>query len=208
MSFQFNLDQGVLASCYIFLPAIRSTAASVAAAATTTTTTSVPAATASSSTTAITAATAAAFLTRSGYVHGQISTLKFLPVEQFNGFLGFLVGTHFDKAKAPAFAGKLILHDGHRNHSPCLREEVLQLVFNNRKREIPDKQLGCHNLIPALQSMNVPVGGSQTTVAAKRESAVSESFGSQAAFTLTTTPPSTQAENPRREFNGETGQGL
>src|SRR6266568_2488197 len=115
---------------------------------------------------AITAVTA--LLARSGDIHGQISSLKFLPVKQFNGFLRFLVGTHFDKAESPAFAGKFVLHHVHRNYSPCLRKEVLQLVFKNRKREISDKQFGCHSLVPASQSMNVPSGGSQTAIAVKR----------------------------------------
>src|SRR5205814_9530620 len=122
------------------------------------------------------AAAAAALLARSGYIHRQISALKFLPMKQLNGFLRFLLRTHFDKAKSPAFAGNFILHHVHRNHSPCLRKEVLQLVFKNRKREISDKQLGCHSLIPASQSMNVPLGGSQTAIAVKRGLAVSESF--------------------------------
>jgi hypothetical protein len=141
--------------------------------------TAVPSAPASSASSSITAA-GAALLARSGYIHGQISSLKFLPVKHLDGFLRFLVRTHFDKAKSPAFAGNFVLHHVHRNHSPCLRKEVLQLVFKNRKREISDKQLGCHSLIPALQSMNVPLGGSQTAIAVKRGLAVSESFGSQA----------------------------
>src|SRR5947207_14638927 len=62
--------------------------------------------------TAITTTAAAALLAGSGDIHGQISTLKFLPVKHLNGFLCFLVGTHFDKAKSPAFAGELILHHG------------------------------------------------------------------------------------------------
>src|SRR6266542_1016377 len=104
--------------------------------------TSVLSAAAAAATSAITAPAPAALLARSGDVHGQISTLKFLPVKQFNRFLRFLVGTHFDKAKSPAFAGELVLHHVHRNHSPGLRKKVLQLVFHNRKREISDKQLG------------------------------------------------------------------
>jgi hypothetical protein len=60
-------------------------------------------------------------------------------VKQLNGLLRFLVRTHFDEAKSPAFAGELVLHHGHRNHSSRLRKEVLQLVFKNRKREISDK---------------------------------------------------------------------
>ena len=170
MSFQFDLNQWVLASSYNFFQrADSSRPTSVAPSATAT---AVPSASAS-----------AALLARPGNVHGQISSLKFLPVKHLNGFLCFLVRTHFDKAKSPAFAGNFILHHVHRNHSPCLRKEVLQLVFKNRKREISDKQLGCHSLIPASQSMNVPLGGSQTAIAVKRGLAVSESFGSQAMHT-------------------------
>ena len=143
MSFQFDLNQWVLASSYIFLAGNRSRPTSIAPSAAAAASTFPPASSA-----AAIAAAAAALLARSGYIHRQISALKFLPMKQLNGFLRFLLRTHFDKAKSPAFAGNFILHHVHRNHSPCLRKEVLQLVFKNRKREISDKQLGCHSLIP------------------------------------------------------------
>src|SRR3989442_1111428 len=150
---------------YIFQRANRSRPTSIAPTASAPATAFPPAS--SSAAAAITAAPAA-LLARSGHIHRQISALKFLPMKHLDGFLCFLVRIHFDKAKSPAFAGNFILHHVHRNHSPCLRKEVLQLVFKNRKREISDKQLGCHSLIPASQSMNVPSGGSQTAIAVKR----------------------------------------
>src|SRR5437870_3428750 len=107
MSFQFDLNQWVLTSSYIcFQCATSSRPTSIAPAAAATTLPS--SSSSSSSSSAITAA--AALLARSGHIHGQISTLKFLPVKQLNGFLRFLVRTHFDEAKSPAFAGELILH--------------------------------------------------------------------------------------------------
>ena len=132
-----------------------------------------PSASAAISTSASASASAAktasaTLLTGSGDVHIQISPLKLLAIKHLDGFLRFLVGTHFDKAESPAFAGKFVLHHVHRNHSPCLRKEVLQLVFKNRKREISDKQFGCHSLVPAAPSMNVPSSGSQTVIAVKR----------------------------------------
>jgi hypothetical protein len=169
MSFQFDLDQWVLASSYIFFQGANSSRPASIATSTSASATAVPSASASASSAASPITTAGtALFARSGYIHGEISSLKFLPVKHLDGFLCFLVRTHFDEAKSPAFTGNFILHYVHRNHSPRLRKEVLQLVFENRKREISDKQLGCHSLIPASQSMNVPAGGSQTAIAVKR----------------------------------------
>ncbi|SRR6266404_422357 len=97
-----------------------------------------PSASAAISTSASASASAAktasaTLLTGSGDVHIQISPLKLLAIKHLDGFLRFLVGTHFNERKSPAFAGHSILDHVDRHNITRLRKEILQFIFQERK---------------------------------------------------------------------------
>src|SRR6185295_17044595 len=114
ISFQFDLDQLALSSSCIVSPA-----RSLMSASSSITTTA----------TAATTAATAAFFPRSGHIHREISSLKFLSVKHLNGFVCFFVRAHFDEAKSSSFTRHSILHHINGNHSSRLRKEFLKLVF-------------------------------------------------------------------------------
>ena len=108
------------------------TTAAAATAAAATATVSPPAAAAPTASIPTTAATATtALFARSGHIHREISSLKFLSVKHLNGFVCFFVRAHFDEAKSSSFTRHSILHHINGNHSPRLSKEFLKLVFKN-----------------------------------------------------------------------------
>ena len=89
---------------------------------------------ASASASASAAKTASAtLLTGSGDVHIQISPLKLLAIKHLDGFLRFLVGTHFNEGKSPAFTGHSILDHVDRHNITSLCKEILQFIFQECK---------------------------------------------------------------------------
>jgi len=93
-----------------------------------------PAISTSASASASAAKTASATrLTGSGDVHIQISPLKLLAIKHLDGFLRFLVGTHFNEGESAAFTGHSILDHVDRHNITRLCKEILQFIFQERK---------------------------------------------------------------------------
>src|SRR4051812_41653618 len=100
-----------------------SSSAAVAAISSSATTTAAAKAAASTATAAVATTTAAATVSaaattagtalfaRTGFVDGECSAVVFLAIQRRDRGLGFVIGSHFDKAKAFASAGVAIVDD-------------------------------------------------------------------------------------------------
>jgi hypothetical protein len=76
------------------------------------------------------------FLTRTGFVHDQVTSVDILAVERVNGLLRFLGTAHSDKAKSPRPLRHLV-HDQHSlSDCPVLGEEFFQRSLRGLEGEI------------------------------------------------------------------------
>src|SRR5579859_3851809 len=66
---------------------------------------------------------AAPIFTRSGQVDGQLAIAEPIAVEHRDGFLGFSLRAHFNKAKAFRLPSVTVLDDRHRRHRTSLGEQ-------------------------------------------------------------------------------------
>jgi hypothetical protein len=113
--------------------------------ATAATTTTVPAAATTTTTTAVAATSraaataAAALFSRPRFIDGQGSALEFFAIKHRNGFGAICFGGHFDESKPARTPGRAVLHDIDGVHTARLREQVLQVVLDHVKREIPNE---------------------------------------------------------------------
>ena len=64
------------------------------------TTTAITITTTAAITTTATAAATTAFFAGSGFIHDEVAAVHFISVEHFNGFMGFLIGTHLDETES------------------------------------------------------------------------------------------------------------
>jgi hypothetical protein len=121
VTFSFGfLNQELITVVAAATPAIPATTAAALSAATATTAATI-------STTAISAATTATLtrLAGPGLVDDHGAPFVLFSVHPFNGFLGFLVSTHFDKREALRPACHPVAYDFRAIHLPELREQLL-----------------------------------------------------------------------------------
>lgn len=92
-----------------------------------------------------------AWLHGTGFVDHNVSAVHLLAIEHFNGFLGFLIGSHLDKSEAFGSAGEFVGNDAGRNDSAGLRERVFQISISGFVRKTPYVKLFCHlRLYPSV----------------------------------------------------------
>ena len=122
---------------------MRSDLPSAAISAATTTASALPATAAAASTTASTAVEAAAsaagaFGLRTSFVHVERARSKLHSVAASDGFFGFFVVRHLDKAEAARLAGVAVFEDGNVVHLAVSRKGLSQLVFGDVEIQIAD----------------------------------------------------------------------
>ncbi len=71
----------------------------------------------------------------SGFIDSDVPAAKILAVQHLNGFVGFLIGRHFDKAEASGAARELVYDHLGRFHVPGLGEVLPQLIIGGAVRQ-------------------------------------------------------------------------
>ena len=85
------------------------------------------------------------------------ASIHLLLVEFADGFLCFLVRTHFDEGEAPSATGGHVAHDANAVHFTGTAEEFGELIFCRGVRKVPDVESPAHlSLTPALGSPDQP----------------------------------------------------
>jgi len=103
-------------------------AAATTAAAAELTTAAAATAAAAAATTTTEVATGTIFLGTS-FVHGESATIKFLAIEIGNGFVGLILGTHFNERKTTGLVGELVHDQFAPRHGPRLLEKLEEVAF-------------------------------------------------------------------------------
>jgi hypothetical protein len=103
----------------------------------------VPTASSSAATVATAAAPTRAFFTRTGFVHGQRSTLELFRVQGGNSCIRSV--THFHEGKPSRPAGLAVHHDLGLRHRPELPEELAEVFLRRRPGQVPNIQVLAHD---------------------------------------------------------------
>ena len=90
------------------------------------------------------AAAARALFARLGDVDGKGAAIHFLAVQGFNGFVGFLDGTHGDKTKPARTAGFPVHHQVGFSDRAMRGERVIQVVFGGIEGKVSNIQFIAH----------------------------------------------------------------
>ena len=106
-------------------------------------------ATIAAATTAATA-TARAFFTRTGFVHGEWTTLKIFLVKHLDRFGRVFLRTHFHEGEPARPASGAVLHDVDGDHRTRLGEVILEVVFCRCEGQISDEEFRGHMIFLCL----------------------------------------------------------
>src|SRR5262249_29744390 len=119
--------------------------AAAAAAATAAATTAAAEAAAATTAAAEAAATAAAGCALTGLIHGQVATVKLLPMERADGCLCLLLARHLNETEAPGLPGHPVRHHLNTDRlDPCPLKGPTNAVLRGVKGQIPHIQSLAH----------------------------------------------------------------